>query len=116
MSVLDSPDSVSIPKVVIPTGAGAQATAQWRNLLFACILGKIEVSERVAQAFDLAASATRRVPRSSRPLRRAGVGNACASGVDHAERHDKQNSTGCIVARPCQKRKGRGTHALIGNR
>jgi hypothetical protein len=51
MSVTDSPDFVFIPKFfiptgpeapptfhdfVIPTGAGARATAEWRNLLFAC--------------------------------------------------------------------------------
>ncbi len=55
--------------------------------------------ERVAQAFDFAGITTEWVPCSSRPLRRAGHGNACACGLIPSLRN-KSYSTGIIDARP----------------
>ena len=52
--------------------------------------------ERVAQAFDFAGITTEWVPRSSRPLRRAGHGNACACGLIPSLRN-KSYSTGIIA-------------------
>jgi hypothetical protein len=52
------------------------------------------------------ASPAQRVPRPSRTLRRAGVGNACAIGLIIPALFGMTNrSTGSTVAHPCKKRK-----------
>jgi hypothetical protein len=76
--------------LVIPTGAGAIATAEWRDPLL----------RHVAQAFDLAGATTQWVPHPSRAFREGWAAVRSHYGTLLRRREFEMRRMGSIATRP----------------